>query len=619
MKYLSYNLTIATLLLVLTSCRQEGVDTAMESTPVEFHISLPGELQTRSDEDASESLLKWSVFEIKEGEPKRLVESDQRSVTLAGNETSLPIILQLMQGHEYQVAFAVVNAERSFAIFEDGVIKVNYEGVSSNAESDDIFIGKSSVLTVTGESVEESIELHRPFAQLNWSTSDLNLEQVNKNINGISATVSVTGDIYKSLDIIDDTYADKIEGELTFSAVTLSAAIVPMTEEPAYSNIATNYLLIKDAEEQPTLYCKLHFSGHTDVIVDVNNAPAKPNFRTNILGALLTNSKAVSVTMEKGFANNRYNGITDNDIIENILAGEDIIIEEGKTVDLRKYSSIRLKSGQKLIVNGTLQMGDTPLILGAGAKVTVNGTIIFGDGGLKLESGEPVVIDGTGTVSLAGSIYKRVEINSGTELRLENVTISRTIVSSSSEYAFKVDGGKLNAEGVNFNVECGMIVIYNKGSVDLKRCRYEPTKYSYYLADAIFCVSGEECCFEDCIFSTKYTIFDIRGNCKVTVKGDNGIYTITNSSIGAIFITYSYGPTFYIEGGKFKSNMYVFRFSKYFKLTMTGGFFNKHIIDTSDSSEVWKDSWIPDGYEYITNSTAYSGYPYEVRKVTVTE
>lgn len=623
MKYISYNLTIATLLLVSTSCQQEAIEVATESTPVEFHISLPGELQTRSDEDASETLLKWSIFEIKEGESKQLVESDQRSVTLTGNETSVPITLQLMQGHEYQVAFAVVNPLSTFATFDDGVIKVNYEGVSSYADSDDIFIGKSSVLIVTGESVEESIELHRPFAQLNWSTSDLNLEQVSNNINGIIATVSVTGDIFKSLDIIDDSYADKIEGELTFSEVPLSSAIVPMSEETTYTNIATNYILIKDAEEQPTLDCKLHFSGHTDVTVDVNNAPAKPNFRTNIIGALLTNEKSVSVTMEEGFANNKYTGISDNDVIENILAGEDIKIPAGKTLDLRRYQNIPLRAGQKITVNGTLQLGSNAFVIE--------------------ESGEPVVIEGSGSITLlsqssnvfmvndGGTLNIKIAtfpladntqnvfvVNAGGTLNINNTTFTKTTVDTSERYIINVNGGMLNAENAKFKVETGVFTSAGNATVNLKECTVSiNTRTSLYAYISTNCTA----CFEDCNFTTRSGLsVSTRKSC--TFKGDNGLYKTTSNvaSSAVLYICYS-KVKIIIEGGKFFStcNHIVYNSTSSYHesllMTITGGYFNKKLCNYDNYSH----DWIPEGYELITNSTAVSGYPYEVRKVTDTE
>ena len=623
MKYLSYNLTIATLLLVSSSCQQEAIEVATDSSPVEFRISLPGTLQTRTDEDASEMLLKWSVFEIKEGSQKELVESDEQLISLSDGESTVPLTLQLMQGHDYRVAFAVVNAANSFASFKDGVISVNYSGVASNSDSDDIFVGMSGLLSVTSESTETDISLHRPLAQLNWSTSDLAQQQVSDNLSEITASVTVNGDIYQSLDIIDNTFAGKIEGSLTFSGVALSGASVPLSDETAYSNITTNYLLLKENEDQSTIDCTLHFGGNADVTVNVNNAPAKPNFRTNIRGALLTNEKSVSVTMEEGFTNNNYTGISDNDVIENILAGEDIVVPAGKTLDLRRYQNIPLQAGQKLTVNGTLQLGANAFVIE--------------------EEGEPAVIDGTGSITLRAESTNVFVLNNGATLNMNvasfpladntqnvfvvnasgtlninNTIFSKVTADTSERYIINVNGGTLNAENAKFNVETGVFTSAGNATVNLKECSVSISKYTKYYA---YISNNCTACFENCNVTTCNGL-NVYTTKMCTFKGENGFYktTYVSSYISPLYISNS-NVKISIEGGRFYSPyspITYFSSSSYqntLQMTITGGYFNKKLWQYDDYSH----DWVPNGYELITNSTAYSGYPYEVRKITESE
>lgn len=637
MKNLTYNLLISAILLATASCNQGSLLTLAETSSVEFRIALPDGLQTRSDEASDETLLKWSVFEIKEGEQKQLVESDQQTVSFSDAQTSVPITLQLLQGRKYRVAFAVTNSANTFATFEDGVLTVNYEGVTCNTDNDDIFIGKSDLLDVSGDASETTISLYRPFSQLNWSTSDLNHKQVSENIDNISASVSVSGDIYRTLDILDNTYGEKVEHGLTFSGIALSNANIPLAEEESYSNIATNYLLIKDEEEQQTLDCIIHFDGHTDVTVNVNNASAKPNFRTNIFGALLTNDKSVSITMEEGFANNKYTGISENDVIENILAG-DYVIEEGKTVDFRRYKNLRLRTGQKLTVNGTLIVGPNTFLV----DENVNDVVIDGSGTISLndyaenvfvvnkdasltienvtisngDADNVFVVNSGGTLNLndltisCGDAKEVLIVNSGATLKLDNVNISSSVKSTiNSVYIIRINGGKLIAENTEIDIQRGFFNVMNNGNVSLTDCNVMIPNYTDYNS---IIQSGSTVSFNNCTMSSAYcNVYMQYGELLIT--GDNGSYTSTSISYGIIYCSSSYtNSKLTIEGGKFKASYYPLENPHYIgTVILKGGYYNKSI---SNGTTNWKDSYIPDGYELITNSTTYSGYPYEIRK-----
>ena len=160
---------LAIVAMIATSCQQEvdlGVN-AGETATVTFNVGTP----TRAYSDgATAKVLQYAVYNAAGEELTDLTKSlaNENAETI---NMSTTVNLQLVTGNTYAVIFWAAAPNAPYAVnFAEQTMTVNYEGAVSNDENRDAFY-KYHTFTVTGAQTE-TIELKRPFAQLNIGTND---------------------------------------------------------------------------------------------------------------------------------------------------------------------------------------------------------------------------------------------------------------------------------------------------------------------------------------------------------------------------------------------------------------------------------------------------------------
>ena len=152
-------------MMFASSCQNElEVGAVGEESVVSFTISTP-DMGSRAYSDGSTAtVLQYAVYEG-ETELRDLTVMD---ATINGSTT---VELKLATGKTYNVIFwaAAPNAPYTFTP-ADGKVSVNYGSAISNNENLDAFYAVKEI-TVKGAQTE-TIELRRPFAQLNIGTND---------------------------------------------------------------------------------------------------------------------------------------------------------------------------------------------------------------------------------------------------------------------------------------------------------------------------------------------------------------------------------------------------------------------------------------------------------------
>ncbi|MBE6195456.1 MAG: hypothetical protein E7140_07005, partial [Rikenellaceae bacterium] len=184
-------------------------------------------------------------------------------------------------------------------------VTVNYAATDeANDDTRDAFFGKKLALTVNG-TVNETVYLKRPFAQINFGTADTaDAKAVGLDIRATGVTTKFTAQAYTTLNLANGT----VDGLTT---VTYAAAALPSEETTfttkegdTYDWLAMNYLLWPDPEvetkEMSLATCTMTISatGQTDIVVEVPQAPARRNWRTNLVGSLLTEQGNIKVEIK---------------------------------------------------------------------------------------------------------------------------------------------------------------------------------------------------------------------------------------------------------------------------------------------------------------------------------
>lgn len=319
-------------LVSLASCSNEDAPVAAGPDGVTFSLRLPGEMGSRGsfgDGDAAGDRaeldnLQWTVYEVAQDGTPAIVFSEGRGA-FGASQTEESVTIALAKGKTYQVVFYADDKDNTFATYADGKVSVDYDKAASNTAAEDVFIGKSSVFTVSGAHVE-TVTLTRPFAQLNWGTDDKAAAAIAPLINSetapLSAAVSVTAGLFGSMDVLTGEVSDPVSESIQFDAVLLKdapAQTFPVQKDDAtaapYALVAMNYLLTGDG----TIDCTLGFNNGLSP-VEVSSAPVKVNFRTNIYGSLLTSPGIFNILVNNTFLGNLNNEVKPETVEELVSA-----------------------------------------------------------------------------------------------------------------------------------------------------------------------------------------------------------------------------------------------------------------------------------------------------------
>ena len=277
--------------LFATSCN-EDLDLgykAGEATTVTFSINSP-EINTRAYSDGtSANVLQYAVYDSEGKELTKLRETDGEI------HLSTTVELQLTTGNTYSVVFWAAADDAPYSLdFENKKMTVDYATALSNDEARDAFY-KYHTFTVTGAQTE-TIELRRPFAQLNVGTNDF----VASETAGYTPTKSAVKvkNVYKTLNFADGSVEEPME-------VNYDYATLPQGETfpvAGYDYLSMNYLLVPEAKG----VIDIEF-GYTDSDAAaaktriVGSVPVQRNYRTNVYGQLLTSKVGFNVIINPEF------------------------------------------------------------------------------------------------------------------------------------------------------------------------------------------------------------------------------------------------------------------------------------------------------------------------------
>ena len=309
---------MAAAVLLTASCAQEDISSSIGGGEVEvtFSANLP-ELGTRAYGDGEHATtLKFFVYEY---ENENVIGKYLQNVKIytADNEEGTNVItstnkhfnfsLTLIKGMKYNIVFWADKGEYSpYSPVLDangaptGVIKANYSDVYANDDTLDAFFGSLKNFdpaAADAQSKAGSIELKRPFAQLNAKTTDLTEIQRS----GATLTKSALAvKAYTTLDL----FSGNVGGLDEDNAVVFQSNLLPDDN----GHISMNYLLAPATKCTADVTLSYTFAGaNVDFpATTYSYVPLQRNYRTNIIGKLLTASTDFNVTIDANWATPEY-------------------------------------------------------------------------------------------------------------------------------------------------------------------------------------------------------------------------------------------------------------------------------------------------------------------------
>lgn len=345
--------------------------------------------------------------------------SDLYKIEDMANKTATYSV-RLAKGQNYRIAFFAYNEAANAYDVTDLKNIVVKDGQDCNVEGRDAFTAYYDVVTgKTMNAINEKIVLKRPFAQLNLGIDDIELIDAKKAGIEVAKSMIIVSNVYKAFSAFENVVVGSTS-EMTFDMNAIPTEKLKVTvngEEKLYNYLAMNYLLVGDVDSDKTL-TNVEFiwegtQGETNnPTTKFLNIPVQRNYRTNIIGKLLTSPATFNIVIDEKF---------DDDI----LSGE---WTQGEILVHKVFSAQDIQG----ILNGNLAAGTHKFYLGAD---------IVGDVTILQQEGVNIVIDGAthkwnGTVTINGNARS----NGAETLTLKNINFVANSEKTFIDAPTKVNG-----------------------------------------------------------------------------------------------------------------------------------------------------------------------------------
>ena len=291
MKKLLFFVSALAGLFLAASCQQENLEPVVEGG-VTYTISLPETVQTKGQSGYDEYDLYYEVYrtaDVTELQSANLLF--EKKVEMQGNQTTLT--LDLLNDQSYTILFWANKKGVDYFDLSD-LRKVTVKQATSNNNDRDAFCGKD-VLVNFDAADSKTVQLTRPFAQLNIATVVPAEAEIGYDITPKYSFVKVS-DIPVTYNVSNGTVTGDTEVSFDKNTVPSGKKVTVNTDE--YNLVAMNYVLVPAGNV--SVYYEIETANGT-VKNTINNVPLKVNYRTNIIGNLLTSNADYTVEIKPGF------------------------------------------------------------------------------------------------------------------------------------------------------------------------------------------------------------------------------------------------------------------------------------------------------------------------------
>ena len=356
MKTKLFKTLAATAMSVLAiACAKEPVADNGQQAGVSFMVEVPGASVTKAYGEAEKATeLYYQVFDNAGNTIDGLGVQHTHLVGKAAK-----VSFQLVKDQTYNFVFWAQTTETGYYTIDEteGLkkIKANYTDKLANDENRDAFFATES-FKVTGP-VTKTVTLKRPFAQINIGTKD-QLKAGDATAPAIDFTNAKSSVTVKGVPTVFSPLATTPETMLTVPAtVTFASAAIPT--EPLnvkgtdYNYLAMNYVFAPAEGTVCDLSAEIVLTGREPIQLSSPTTPIKRNWRTNILGSLLTSSVDINVVVDPSFEGvEEIPMVTVNTLAElKTAVSNGGIVTLAKDIDVDDAVSIEVEKGKELVLN----------------------------------------------------------------------------------------------------------------------------------------------------------------------------------------------------------------------------------------------------------------------------
>lgn len=541
-------------MLFATSCSQDELlnePTTGDYVSAKFTISTPEGIGTRAAVNVGEgTTVNYVACAVYDATGEEMPDLRQyRPITNKTAEYSI----RLVKGQAYRVAFfAYYGEDNGISDYYNMqyLTDIKIKDAKSNIEHRDAFTNYVDVTAQESmKAVEKPVTLYRPFAQLNLGAVAEDIEAAKKAGVVVTNSKITVSNVYTEFDAYNNAIvagAQSKEVTFTMNEIPGQDLYVDMdndatTADESFEYLALNYLLVGNAGSEKeltdvTFEWKTADNKTNSPATVFKNIPVQRNYRTNIIGYLLTNPAQFNITIDEKFEKPDYKLVYAGGTAEHPEKLETVL----EKVGAEKNPIIKVATGSYVSWTTGASHGSTPLI---DATNTVTETItIEGEG-----KNSVLVVDGAGVGSLRAA--------NGAKLIVKNMTIVDNSVSYAEdawELTYLEFAGNLEFNNVTFNsgiqlqtegseaalnatfTNCTFItneesvysVWVSDGTSTFSNCKFQGTrglkmheKYGSEIAEVII----DACEFGPLSKKPGVAIGDLNADTKVTIKNSSFI------------------------------------------------------------------------------------------------
>ena len=292
MKKIYFGIVTLAVMLFVTACSQN--EPQQDEALVTFSVGVEDANITRAYSDGTTAnQLIYSIFN-EDGTKVIISKVTENNLTdlLEGHT----VTVSLAKGHTYTAVFWAQNSAcKAYTISEDMHVTIDYTGLN-NDETRDAFFAVSEPFTVNNN-LSQDVILKRPFAQVNVGAYEYDYTYAKENKLNVTLSSATITDVPSAINLYDGSVSQPVNVEYTLNNIPtgdnekLHVDVNKDGEKEYYRYLSMCYILADPVGSTHTMSFKFKDIENDKLVgfsEGLENVPTKRNWRTNLVGQILT-------------------------------------------------------------------------------------------------------------------------------------------------------------------------------------------------------------------------------------------------------------------------------------------------------------------------------------------
>ena len=293
MKKILYSVAAMALAFFSASCQQENLEPVAGGTTVTYTVNVPDAIATKADDGVTKLI--YEVYRAAEVADLSKDPIYKGEATLTSGTASLE--LEFVKNQKFTVLFWAQNPDVTAYGTEDLRAVTLTTSLTANDADLAVFAGSDDVEDCVSKA-DGNVSLVRPVSQINIATSPESLkvgtETSYTEVVLKKSSATVKKGLYKVYNVADKTVSEASDFEYTSTAVPAGPITVGTKE---YTYVAMNYVGFAPETGATVDVDFTIVTSEGDIEHSVSSVPVKANYKTNIIGNLITATDNYQVTL----------------------------------------------------------------------------------------------------------------------------------------------------------------------------------------------------------------------------------------------------------------------------------------------------------------------------------